>query len=117
MSHTALLADPVSALDSVLSVRSGDELFRAAAALLDGYASVTPLEPDERALVGDALAARIALTVTISAWRVQRFPENARYIQSWDRTAWSMLEHVRRSSGSTRRPVGSARPRGQPHDR
>jgi 4-aminobutyrate aminotransferase-like enzyme/aminoglycoside phosphotransferase (APT) family kinase protein len=92
MSHTALLADPVSALDSVLSIRQGDELFRAAAALLDGYTSVTPLEPDERALIGDTLAARIALTVTISAWRVERFPENARYIQSWDRNAWSMLE-------------------------
>ncbi len=92
MSHTALLADPVSALDSVLSVRRGDDLFRAAAALLDGYGSVTPLEPEERALVGDVLSARLALTVTISAWRVRRFPENARYIQSWDRTAWSMLE-------------------------
>jgi Ser/Thr protein kinase RdoA (MazF antagonist) len=44
MSHTALLADPVSALDSVLGVRHGDELFRAAAALLDGYGVVTPLE-------------------------------------------------------------------------
>ncbi len=92
MSHTALLADPVSALDSVLSIRQGDELFRAAAALLDGYTSVTPLEPQERTLIGDTLAARIALTVTISAWRVERFPENARYIQSWDRNAWSMLE-------------------------
>jgi 4-aminobutyrate aminotransferase-like enzyme/Ser/Thr protein kinase RdoA (MazF antagonist) len=91
MAHTALLADPVSALDSVLSIRQGDELFRAAAALLDGYTSVTPLEPLERALIGDTLAARIALTVTISAWRVERFPENARYIQSWDRNAWSML--------------------------
>jgi len=93
MSHTALLADPVSALDSVLSSRQADELFRAAAALLDGYTSITPLEPQERALIGDTLAARIALTVTISAWRVERFPENAGYIQSWDRNAWSMLEH------------------------
>jgi 4-aminobutyrate aminotransferase-like enzyme/Ser/Thr protein kinase RdoA (MazF antagonist) len=92
MSHTALLADPISALDSVLGTRRGDDLFRAAASVLDGYASITPLEPEERALVGDVLAARLALTVTISAWRVQRFPENARYIQSWDRTAWSMLE-------------------------
>lgn len=92
MSHTALLADPVSALDSIPSIRRGDDLFRAAASLLDGYSSVTPLEPEERALVGDTLAARLALTVTISAWRVQRFPENARYIQSWDRNAWSMLE-------------------------
>ncbi|HJR98146.1 MAG TPA: aminotransferase class III-fold pyridoxal phosphate-dependent enzyme [Actinomycetota bacterium] len=92
MSHTALLADPVSALDSIPSIRRDDDLFRAAASLLDGYSSVTPLEPEERALVGDTLAARLALTVTISAWRVQRFPENARYIQSWDRNAWSMLE-------------------------
>jgi 4-aminobutyrate aminotransferase-like enzyme/Ser/Thr protein kinase RdoA (MazF antagonist) len=92
MSHTALMTDPVSALDSTLSVRRGDALFRAAASVLDGYASVTPLEPEERALIGDVLAARLALTVTISAWRVRRFPENARYIQSWDRTAWSMLE-------------------------
>ena len=94
MSHTALLADPVSALDSVLPIRTDDELFRAAAALLDGYASVTPLEPEERALIEDTLAARIALTVTISAWRVERFPENARYIQSWDRNAWTMLEQL-----------------------
>jgi 4-aminobutyrate aminotransferase-like enzyme/Ser/Thr protein kinase RdoA (MazF antagonist) len=92
MSHSALVSDPISALDSVLSVRQGDALFRAASALLDGYSSVMPLEPEERALIGDVLAARLALTVTISAWRVRRFPENARYIQSWDRTAWSMLE-------------------------
>ena len=92
MSHTALMADPVSALDSTLSVRQGDELFHAAWALLDGYSSVTPLEAEERALIGDTLAARLALTVTISAWRVRRFPENAAYIQGWDREAWSMLE-------------------------
>jgi 4-aminobutyrate aminotransferase-like enzyme/Ser/Thr protein kinase RdoA (MazF antagonist) len=92
MSHTALLADPVSALDSVLSMRRGDDLFRAAASLLDGYATVTPLEAEERALIGDTLAARLALTVTISAWRVRRFPENAAYIQGWDRESWSMLE-------------------------
>ncbi|MDH4113055.1 MAG: aminotransferase class III-fold pyridoxal phosphate-dependent enzyme [Actinomycetota bacterium] len=92
MSHTALVADPVSALDSVLSTREGDALFSAAASLLDGYGSVTPLEPEERTVIGVALAARLALTVTISAWRVQRFPENAGYIQSWDRHCWHMLE-------------------------
>ena len=125
MSHTALLADPVSALDSVLSIRQGDELFRAAAALLDGYTSVTPLEPDERALLGDTLAARIALTVTISAWRVERFPENARYIQSWDRNAWSMLEQfaelgfdeTARRFGAPPEPPADRRPRRPPRRR
>ena len=68
-------ADPVSALDSVLArCARGDDLFRAAAALLDGYGSVTPLEVEERALIGDTLAARLALTVTISAWRVRAVP-------------------------------------------
>ena len=111
MSHTALLADPVSALDSIPSIRRGDDLFRAAAALLDGYDSVTPLEPEERALVGDALAARLALTVTISAWRVRRFPENARYIQSWDRNAWSMLEQFDElGPGETARRFGAPEP-------
>ena len=61
------------------------------AALLDGYGSITPLEPLERALIGDTLAARGALALTISAWRVQRFPENQRYILSWDRNAVHML--------------------------
>jgi 4-aminobutyrate aminotransferase-like enzyme/Ser/Thr protein kinase RdoA (MazF antagonist) len=113
MSHTALLADPVSALDSVLSVRRGDVLFRAAAALLDGYTSLTPLEPIERALIGDTLAARIALTVTISAWRAERFPENAPYIQSWDRNAWSLLEQVAELGfDETARLLGA--PAGQP---
>jgi 4-aminobutyrate aminotransferase-like enzyme/Ser/Thr protein kinase RdoA (MazF antagonist) len=108
MSHSALLADPISALDSVLSIRTGDELYRAAAALLDGYTSVTPLEPEERALVGDTLAARIALTVTISAWRVERFPENARYIQSWDRNAWSILQQfVERGFDDAARRLGA----------
>ena len=37
MSHTALVADPISALDSSLASRTGDDLFRAAASLLDGY--------------------------------------------------------------------------------
>jgi 4-aminobutyrate aminotransferase-like enzyme/Ser/Thr protein kinase RdoA (MazF antagonist) len=92
MSHTALVADPVSALDSSLASRTGDDLFRAAASLLDGYGSVTPLEPEEREVIGEALLARVALTVVISAWRVRRFPENARYIQSWDANAWSLLE-------------------------
>jgi 4-aminobutyrate aminotransferase-like enzyme/Ser/Thr protein kinase RdoA (MazF antagonist) len=111
MSHTALLADPVSALDSVLSTRRGDDLFRAAASLLDGYASVTPLEAEERALIGDTLAARLALTVTISAWRVRRFPENAAYIQGWDRECWSMLEQFSElGPEETARRFGAADP-------
>lgn len=91
MSHTALLCDVSSALASVLGGREGDEVFRAARVTLDGYASVTPLEPEELELLPDLLAARLAATVIISAWRVRRYPENAEYIGGWDEEAWPLL--------------------------
>src|SRR5205823_6318288 len=33
-----------------------------------------------------------AAIVTISAWRVERYPENAEYIQNWDADSWALLE-------------------------
>ncbi|HUZ84195.1 MAG TPA: phosphotransferase, partial [Gaiellales bacterium] len=89
--HTALVADLAAAMASVLRGRPGEDVFRAARLFLDGYASVTPLEPLERELVCDALLARLATIVTISAWRVRRYPENAAYIQSWDAGSWVLL--------------------------
>jgi len=91
MSHTALLCDISSALASVLGGRRPDEVFRAARVMLDGYAGLTPLEPEELELLPDLLAARLAATVVISAWRVRRYPENADYIGGWDEEAWPLL--------------------------
>ncbi len=92
--HTALLADMAAAMASVLRCRPKDDVFRSARLFLDGYASVTPLEPLEAELVCDALAARLATIVTISAWRVRRYPENAEYIQAWDPGSWALLGHL-----------------------
>jgi 4-aminobutyrate aminotransferase-like enzyme/Ser/Thr protein kinase RdoA (MazF antagonist) len=89
--HTALVADIAAAMASVLRNRPGGDVFRSARLFLDGYASVTPLEPRESELVCDALIARLATIVTISAWRVRRYPENAAYIQSWDAGSWALL--------------------------
>ena len=91
MSHTALLCDVSAALASVLGGRRGEEVFRAARVLLDGYASATPLEPEEIRVLPDLLATRLAATVIISAWRVRRYPENAAYIGGWDEEAWPLL--------------------------
>jgi len=38
------------------------------------------------------IGARLAALVVISAWRVERYPENAEYIQSWDDESWALLE-------------------------
>jgi 4-aminobutyrate aminotransferase-like enzyme len=69
MSHTALMTDVASMLDSICSGRVGDDLFRTARLLLDGYQRVTPLEPMELELVGELWAARTALGVAIASWR------------------------------------------------
>jgi 4-aminobutyrate aminotransferase-like enzyme len=92
--HTALLADVAAAMASVLRGRPDEDVFRTARLFLDGYASVAPLEPQESDLVCDALIARLVTIVTISAWRVSRYPQNAAYIQAWDAGSWALLEQV-----------------------
>ncbi|MBK5115713.1 MAG: aminotransferase class III-fold pyridoxal phosphate-dependent enzyme, partial [Thermoleophilia bacterium] len=71
--------------------RRGDDLYRAAAALLDGYRAVTPLEEIELSLLADLFAARAAAAAAISAVRVARYPDNE-YIADFDTEAWPLLE-------------------------
>ncbi|WP_119724475.1 aminotransferase class III-fold pyridoxal phosphate-dependent enzyme [Lentzea terrae] len=70
MSHATLLTDLAPLLESLVCGRSGEEMFRAARLVLDGYEQVTPLEPEEVDLLGEVWAARCALTIAISEWRV-----------------------------------------------
>jgi 4-aminobutyrate aminotransferase-like enzyme len=98
---------------SLLRGRSADDVFRIARIGIDGYQSRIPLEDEELDLLGDLVAARLAALVTISAWRVERYPENAEYIQSWDSDSWALLEHfdaagldaVARELGARQPPV------------
>ena len=67
-------------------------MFRLGRIAIDGYASRLPFEPLELSVLGDLVAARLAMIVAISAWRVRRYPENAAYIQAWDDDSWQLLE-------------------------
>jgi 4-aminobutyrate aminotransferase-like enzyme/Ser/Thr protein kinase RdoA (MazF antagonist) len=78
-------------LCSILRV-GGQEPFRTARIAIDGYQSRIPLEDEELDVLGDLVLARLAALVVISAWRVERYPENAEYIQSWDDESWALLE-------------------------
>jgi 4-aminobutyrate aminotransferase-like enzyme len=89
---SAQAADFAVGLASLLRGRPHDDLFRAARIAIDGYQSRIPLEPLELELLGNLVAARLAAIVTISAWRVERYPENAAYIQAWDDDSWKLLE-------------------------
>jgi 4-aminobutyrate aminotransferase-like enzyme/Ser/Thr protein kinase RdoA (MazF antagonist) len=114
--HTALAADVAIAVASILRGRPLEDVFRVARLALDGFASRLPLEPLELELLGDLLAARLAAIVSISAWRVRRFPENAAYIEAWDDDSWQLLElldglaprEVARELGAPRPPVGTS---------
>ena len=68
-SWSALVVDPVAVLETVVEGREGADLFRAARIALDGYDMVTPLEPGERAILGELLAARMCAAVVVPASR------------------------------------------------
>lgn len=93
VSYTAQVGDFAIALASLLRGRRVDDAFRVGRIAIDGYESRVPLEPLERDVLADLVAARLATIVVISAWRVRRYPENAEYIQAWDVDSWELLEH------------------------
>ena len=91
MAHTALVLDIPATLQSL--VRERADIFEVSASFLDGYTSVTPLEPVEAELLGDLLAGRMAQTILISAQRTRRYPDNA-YIHGWSEPAWDLLAQL-----------------------
>jgi 4-aminobutyrate aminotransferase-like enzyme/Ser/Thr protein kinase RdoA (MazF antagonist) len=113
--YTAQVADFSVALASLMRGRPGDDVFRVGRIAVDGYASHVPFEPEELAVIGHLVAARLAMIVAISAWRVRRYPENADYIQAEDEDSWALLElfdgmgadAVSRELGAPRKPVGT----------
>jgi 4-aminobutyrate aminotransferase-like enzyme/Ser/Thr protein kinase RdoA (MazF antagonist) len=111
VSYTAQVGDFAIAVASLLRGRPLDDAFRVGRIAIDGYESRIPLEPLERALLGDLVAARLATIVVISAWRVQRYPENAEYIQAWDDDSWELLEHFHATGyENVARELGAPRP-------
>jgi 4-aminobutyrate aminotransferase-like enzyme/Ser/Thr protein kinase RdoA (MazF antagonist) len=74
-SWTALVVDPIAVLETVVEDREGDEFFRAARLALDGYDKVTPLEPEERAILGELLAARMCAAVVVPASRAALYDD------------------------------------------
>ena len=94
---TAQAGDFAVALASLMRARL-DDAFRIARIAIDGYSSRLPLESVELDLLGDLVAARLAAIVSISAWRVRRYPENSEYIQAWDADSWRCSSSSRRSA-------------------
>nr|WP_246136440.1 aminotransferase class III-fold pyridoxal phosphate-dependent enzyme [Leekyejoonella antrihumi] len=95
MSHTALMADLASVLDSLCTGRSGMEMFRVARLVLDGYQQVTPLEAHELSILAELWATRSAITVAIGSWRASHGLEEATFAERYNDTALAMIDQIR----------------------
>ena len=108
LSHSALVVDLASVLDSIAMGRLGDDMFRVARLVLDGYERVLPLEPLEREIVGELWATRAAVGVAIGSWRAAEGLEQADYALRLKDTAMVMMEHVLSTGwASTARLLGA----------
>jgi 4-aminobutyrate aminotransferase-like enzyme len=74
-SWSALVVDVAAVLETAVQHREGDDFFRAARLALDGYEKVTALEPEERAIVGELLAARMCAAVVVPASRAALYAD------------------------------------------
>ena len=74
-----------------------EDLYKSAAPLISAYARQLPLEPDEAVVLCDLLAARLAMSVFISAHRAKDFPDND-YLLVSQAPAFRLLERLDRSS-------------------
>ena len=72
-SWSALVVDLASVIESMVEGREGEDVFRTARILIDGYEKVTPLEPQERAIVGELLAARMCAAIVVPASRLSLY--------------------------------------------
>jgi 4-aminobutyrate aminotransferase-like enzyme/Ser/Thr protein kinase RdoA (MazF antagonist) len=82
-SWSAMVVDPAAVLLTMVEGREGDvdEFFRAARLMLDGYERVTPLEPEERAILGELLAARMCAAIVVPASRATLYDDPSRLTQ------------------------------------
>jgi 4-aminobutyrate aminotransferase-like enzyme/Ser/Thr protein kinase RdoA (MazF antagonist) len=94
MTHTALVADLASVLDSLASGRDDAEMFRAARLVIGGYERVLPLEPLELELIGELWAARAAVTVAIGSWRAAAGLEEPRFAERFNAGALAMIDTI-----------------------
>jgi 4-aminobutyrate aminotransferase-like enzyme len=92
MSHTALISDIGSVLDSVAIGRADDDLLRVARLVLDGYESRVPLEDLERRTIGLAWAARSAVTIAITSWRAAQGLELDEFVGRYNADCVRVLE-------------------------
>ena len=113
MSYTALITDLAAVLESLGTGREGAELFRVARLVLDGFQRRTELEELELAVLGVLWAARSALTIAITSWRVAQGLEERAFAERYNLRCARMLETMEaRGWSEVARQLGASAPAG-----
>jgi 4-aminobutyrate aminotransferase-like enzyme/Ser/Thr protein kinase RdoA (MazF antagonist) len=97
MHHTAAVADLAVTLASVLRNTAAEQpasTWQLADAVLTGYQRHRPLGPDEVDVLGELVLARMALTLVVSALRVDRHADNTPYITQYDAATRRVLDEL-----------------------
>ncbi len=92
MTHAPLVCDLAVAVADVLHGR--DDAIDAAEAMIGGYVAVTPLDDEEAGLLADLVAARLATDITLTAWRLGVYPDNAAYAADSEAGAPAFLDSI-----------------------
>jgi 4-aminobutyrate aminotransferase-like enzyme/Ser/Thr protein kinase RdoA (MazF antagonist) len=98
MSFSALVCDLSSALESLLAGRDLDHVVPLTMRFIDGYRSITSLEPDELMVLPELLCARLVTVAVLFSWQSERHPEND-YLHGWEKTLWPLLLYLRGDGG------------------
>lgn len=99
----ALKAPLVNDLATSLAyhVTSGETPFGSLVEMTRAYHAVLPLTAEEIGLLPDLVAARLALTIGITAWRAAEYPENRAYILRNADRAFAGLERLTGGEAAT----------------
>src|SRR6266704_6269233 len=92
MPHAPLVCDLAVAVADVLHGR--DDAVGAAEAMIGGYVAVTPLDDEEAGLLADLVAARLVTDITLTAWRLGVYPDNAAYAADSEAGAPAFLDSI-----------------------
>lgn len=89
--HAPLINELGTALSYQFDAEAIDPLWQIKA-FVAAYHAKIPLQREELAVLGDLIAMRMAMAITIAQWRASLYPENRTYVLRNLRTTWRNLQ-------------------------
>jgi hydroxylysine kinase len=90
MVHAPLVNDV--AVGAAYQLSDAKDPLDTAAEFIAGYHAIIPLEPVEIDLLPDLIVTRLLITVAITGWRAECYPENRAYILRNNPLSWAGIE-------------------------